>query len=166
MKKIIVAAKSKNNVIGIKNDLAWSMPADLEHYHNLVRGSWAIMGRTTYESTYEPVPLQHTIVITRNKDYLVEDDTVKVAHSLAASFDYAAQNKQKQVFILGGGNIYAQAIKLADEMVITEIDIEVNGDTYFPTINSNKWQIVKKVEYKADHENPYDYAFVFYNRKP
>lgn len=165
MKKIIVAAKSKNNVIGLNNDLVWSMPADLEHYHNLVRENWAIMGRTTYESTYEPVPLQHTIVVTRNKDYQVKDNTVSVVYSLEASFHYAEQHGQKQIFILGGGNIYTQAIKIADEMVITEIDVEAKGDTYFPSIDLEQWEVIKKVAHKADNQNAYDYAFVFYKRK-
>jgi len=165
MKKIIVAAKSKNRVIGIENDLAWSMPADLEHYHNLVRGGWAIMGRTTYESTYEPVPLQKTIVVTRNKNYSTQDSSVKVVNSLHTGFEYAKQNHQEQVFILGGGNIYKQAIDMVDEMVITEIEVEVKGDTYFPIIDLSQWKVAKKMKYKADENNAYDYAFVFYERK-
>jgi dihydrofolate reductase len=163
MKKIIVAAKSKNHVIGVNNDLAWSMPADLKHYHDLVRGSWAIMGRTTYESSYEPVPLQKTIVVTRNEDYRVEDASVKVVHSIEDGFLYAKKHHQPQVFILGGGHVYEQAMALADEMVLTEIEAIVDGDTFFPEIDLNYWQMVKKIEYAADPQNPYDYAFVFYN---
>ena len=165
MKKIIVAAKLKNNIIGINNDLAWSMPADLKHYHDLVRGSWAIMGRTTYESVYEPVPLQKTIIITRNSNYNVQDNSVKIVNSIEAGFRYAKHSNQQQIFVLGGGKIYEQAINMVDEMVITEIEIEANGDTYFPKIDLNKWQISKRIEHKADIENPYNYAFVFYNRK-
>ena len=162
MKKIIVAAKSRNNIIGINNDLAWSMPADLKHYHDLVREGWAIMGRTTYESTYEPVPLQKTIVVTRNKDYRTEDNTVKIVNNLERAFEYAKENNRQEVFVLGGGNIYEQAINMVDEMVITEIEVEVDGDTIFPNIDLNEWQITKKIKHKADNENPYDYAFVFY----
>lgn len=164
MEKIIVAAKSTNNVIGLNDDLAWSMPADLEHYHNMVRGHWAIVGRTTYESTYEPVPVERMIIITRNSSYTPKDKNDVAVLSINAALDYAQKHGKDKVFILGGGNIYQQFMNIADEMVITEVKTVVDGDTFFPEIDFDIWKEVRREQHLADAANPFDYNFVFYER--
>ena len=132
----IIAAVSNNGVIGVDNKLPWDLPEDLKRFKELTTGNVVIMGRKTYESIGKPLPNRINIVITRNKDFFVPD--VLTANSLNSALLKAGGNKD--IFIIGGGEIYKQSMDFVDKLYITEVDMEVEGDTTFPTI-SDKWNI-------------------------
>jgi dihydrofolate reductase len=163
MKKIIMAAVSRNNVIGKDNDLVWHLPADLTFFKKTTLGHTLIMGRKTLESLANPLPKRVTWVITRNKNYSCEGATV--FHSLESAIVTAEQSGLESVFILGGGDIYRQAISIADKLIITEVHAEFEGDTRFPEINLAIWKEIKREDHKADEKNFCDYSFVEYERR-
>ena len=164
MEKIIMVAKARNNVIGRDNKLIWHLPADLKYFKQTTLGHTLIMGRKTFESLSNPLPHRDSWVVTRNKDYKAEG--VRIFHSLESAIDAAEQAGLDTVFILGGGEIYRQAMDFADKLLVTEVHAAFDGDTWFPEIDRETWQEVKREEHKADERNKYDFAFVEYVRKP
>ncbi|MFC5271932.1 dihydrofolate reductase [Adhaeribacter terreus] len=153
----LVVAMAENNVIGKNNQLIWHLPADLKHFKNLTSGHPIIMGRKTYESIGKPLPNRTNIVITRQEDYKPEG--VLVAHSLSEGL-MLAQQLDTNIFVIGGAEIYKQAMFLADTIYLTEVHHEFEGDTFFPEIDTLLWVETEREEHKADEKNPYDYAFV------
>ncbi|MCG8309560.1 MAG: dihydrofolate reductase [Cytophagales bacterium] len=163
MIKIIMAAKASNNVIGKNNDLVWHLPADLRYFKETTKGHTLIMGRKTFESLGNPLPHRESWVITRNENYTSEG--IRTFHSLESAIDAGEKLGLDTVFILGGGEVYRQAINIADKMIITEVHSEFEGDTYFPEIDPKTWKEIDRIEHKADEKNNYDYAFVIYLRR-
>ena len=159
----IMAAVAGNGVIGKDNDLAWHLPADLRHFKRTTTGHYIIMGRKTFESLGKPLPNRTNIIVTRNPDYRQEGAIV--AHSLQAALDLAERGDQEKVFILGGGEIYRQAMSLADYMYITEVHAEFEGDTFFPEIDMSVWKEVRREDHPADEKNAYAYSFVEYAKR-
>jgi len=167
MQKIIVAAKSDNNVIGKDGDLPWHLPADLAHFKNLIRGGYLISGRKSYESPQGDEIFElgsHSIIITRQQDYQVRRGA-KVAHSLEESYQIAEADGAETVFVLGGAGIYEQTVNEVDKLLITEIHATFKGDTFFPKINPAIWREASRKDYPADAENPYPYSFVEYVKR-
>ncbi len=160
MIKIIIAAKSNNNVIGKGNDLVWHMPADLKFFMNKTKGHFVIMGRKTFESLGKPLPGRPTIIITRNKNYHFEG--CWVVDTIEKAFVIAENEGQELVYILGGAQIYEKTINLADKMFITEIQSDFEGDTFFPDIDPSYWEEVGREQHQPDEKNKYPYAFVEY----
>ena len=140
----IIAAVSNNGVIGVDNKLPWDLPEDLKRFKELTTGNVVIMGRKTYESIGKPLPNRINIVITRNKDFFVPD--VLTANSLNSALLKAGGNKD--IFIIGGGEIYEQSMGFADKLYITEVDMEVEGDTKFPTI-SDQWSVTEENKFNG-----------------
>ena len=132
----IIAAVSKNGVIGVDNKLPWDLPEDLKKFKEITTGNVVIMGRKTYESIGKALPNRINIVVTRDKNFFVPG--VLSANSLDSALLKAGGNKD--IFIIGGGEIYKQSMGFADKLYITEVDMEVEGDTTFPKI-SNTWNI-------------------------
>lgn len=129
-------ALAKNNVIGLNNTLPWHLPEDLKHFRALTTGHHIIMGRKTYESLGRLLPDRTTVIVTRNKDYQV--DGALIAHSLDAAV--ALCKNDDEVFVIGGAELYQVGIKLANKLYITEIELEVAGDAYFPAYDVAEWQ--------------------------
>ena len=140
----IIAAVSKNGVIGVDNKLPWDLPEDLKRFKELTTGNVVIMGRKTYESIGKPLPNRINIVVTRDKNFFTPN--VIVANSLDSALLKAGGNKD--IFIIGGGEIYKQSIGFADKLYITEVDMEVEGDTTFPTI-SDQWSVIEENEFNG-----------------
>lgn len=160
MRISIIAAMSRNRVIGRDNRLPWRLPADLARFKKLTMGRCLLMGRKTFESIGRPLPGRTTIVITRQKDYAPAD--VRVAHSLEEALGKAIGD---EVFIAGGAEIYRQALPLADRLYLTVIQKSFEGDAYFPELDKSSWQLVWEADHKKDEDNPYDYGFLLYERK-
>lgn len=158
MIKSIIVAKSSNHVIGKNNSLIWHMPADLRRFKQKTLGHYIIMGRKTLESMKKPLPGRTSIVVTRNKDYKAEGCII--VHNIQDAFSIAEENKQEEVFILGGAEIYKLTLDLADKIYLTEIKADFDGDAFFPAIDYDQWQIIHHEEYEADDKNPYPYAFI------
>ena len=156
---ILIAAQSKNRVIGKENKLLWSLPADMKHFRDTTKGSVVIMGRKTYESIGRPLPNRINIVISSNKNLLI--DGCIVVDSIKKAIRKAGSNSD--VFIIGGGEIYKQCMPLADKIILTEIDKEFEGDAYFPEIDKS-WVKVSKKDFTPDEKNEYSYSFIEYER--
>lgn len=140
----IIAAVSANGVIGSDNDMPWHIPEDLRRFKEITSGHHVIMGRNTYESIGKPLPNRTNIIITRNKDY--KADGCIVVHTLQEALGYSRDKKEKEVFIIGGGQIYDQTIQMANKIYLTRIQEVVKGDTYFPFIDFEKTWTIENLE--------------------
>lgn len=157
----IIVAMAKNRVIGINNTLPWHLPADLRHFKTLTMGHHILMGRKTYESIGKPLPGRMSVVITRNIDYNAEG--VMVAHTLDAAIVKCSDDSE--IFIIGGAEIYAQALNLADKLYITEIQKNVIGDAEFPDFNLSEWQEASRIIHHQDIPEPLEFHFIEYQRR-
>ncbi|MBO6212422.1 dihydrofolate reductase [Algoriella sp.] len=157
----VIVAKASNNVIGAKNDLIWHLPNDLKHFKNLTSGHPIIMGRKTFESLGRPLPNRTNIVVTRDKDWQAEN--IEKVFSLEKAIE-SAKKINEDIYIIGGGNIYKQAMEFADVLYITEVHHEFEGDTYFPEIDEEIWEEVARENFMKDEKHPYAYSYVTYKR--
>lgn len=159
----IIVAAGEDNAIGKDNSLIWHLSDDLKHFKSLTSGHHIIMGRKTFESFPKPLPNRTHIVITRQKDYKVPSGVI-VVNNLEDALDAARSDKQP--FIIGGGEIYKQAIPLADKLEITRVHSTFeNADTFFPEIDDSKWLEVSRKTHDADEKHAYSFSFITYFRK-
>lgn len=156
MIKSIVVAVASNHAIGRNNDLLWHLPEDLKRFKSLTTGHHIIMGRKTYDSIGKPLPKRTSVVISANRNLTIEG--VAVVHSLQEAFEFC--EGEEEVFIIGGGRIYEQALAHADKLYYTQVDVELDGDTYFPEIRLDDWDILKKERVEQSETNAY--AFTYY----
>lgn len=163
MRILLIAAVAKNGVIGKENDLVWKIPTDFKRFKALTSDNYILMGRKTFESLGKPLPNRTHLVITRNPDYQVPEGH-HVFKSVEDAFIYCNKLGIEKLYVIGGGEIYKQTMPLADELVITEVDAEPEGDTYFPEIDPNIWKIVSKESHPADEKNQYPFSFVDYEK--
>ena len=157
----VIVAKASNNVIGAKNELIWHLPNDLKHFKNLTSGHPIIMGRKTFESLGRPLPNRTNIVITRDKNW--QGENVEKEFSLEKAIE-SAKKINEDIYIIGGGNIYKQAMEFADVLYITEVHHEFEGDTYFPEIDEEIWEEVDRENFMKDEKHSYAYSYVTYKR--
>jgi len=156
----LIAAVARNGVIGIDNRLPWHLPADLQHFKALTLGNTVIMGRKTWESLpakFRPLPGRRNVVVTRDGSYRAEGAVV--ALSLPAAIEAAETG---EAFVIGGAELYAAALPLADRLELTEIDAAFEGDTHFPAIAPHRWRETARETHRA--EAGFDYAFVSYRK--
>ena len=163
MKISIIVAVANNNAIGRKGDLLFHISADLRRFKEITMGHPIIMGRKTFESFPKgPLPGRQNIVITRQNDYARDGITVVGSFSEALT----ATGDVDEVFVIGGGEIYREAIKYASKIYLTEIDADVvDADTFFPTIDTDEWQIDEESGWIADERSGVDYCFVCLSRQ-
>ena len=157
----LIVAMARNRTIGVNNTLPWRCPEDLKHFKALTMGHHMIMGRKTFDSIGKPLPGRTTVVVTRNSDLQIEG--CQMAHSLKAAF--AACAGDDETFIVGGAELYRQAIPLADTLYITEIQQDVDGDAYFPEFDKNAWRETARVVGSQTTPQPLNFHFVTYRRK-
>lgn len=152
----LIAAIGKNNELGADNQLMWHLPADMKFFRETTRGATVIMGRLTYESIGRPLPNRRNIVITSNPDY--RPDGVEIFPSLETAV--SAASSDETVFIIGGAHVYADSLKYADELILTELDAEFpEADVFFPEFDKAEWNC----ELIAEHtENGITYRHVRY----
>lgn len=160
----LIVATSINNAIGKSNQLLWHLPADLKFFKSTTMGCPVIMGRKTFQSIGRVLPGRKNIVITRDKTFNTNKEFDIVVES---SLDTAIKhlNNEKEVFIIGGGEIYKQSLPLVNTIYKTLVDIELEGDTYFPEINLSEFELVWEEKHKADDKNKMDYTFQKFERK-
>lgn len=163
MKLSIIAAVANNQVIGNKNRLIWHMPADLKFFKNKTLGHTMIMGRKTFESIGKPLPGRKTIVVTQQENY--DAKGCETAGSFKDALKLAKDDGE--VFVVGGAEIYNQAMNhyYTKTLYITRIFADFDGDTFFPEIDSNEWQIVERNDFEPDKDNKYPYSFRKFKRK-
>ena len=157
----IIAAIGKNGELGKDNDLIWHLPNDLKRFKKVTTGRHIIMGRKTFESLGKPLPNRKTIIITRNQNYHVEGCIV--VNSLEEALRAASPDPNP--YILGGAEIYKQAMKIADYLDLTLVEATFDADAFFPKINANNWEEISRQDFKADKEHEYNYSFVTYKKK-
>lgn len=162
----LIAAMSRNRVIGIDQHLPWHLPQDLAHFKRMTWKKPLVMGRSTFMSIGRPLPSRYNIVLTRDTSF--EAEGVKICHSLedalAEAQRYAVEQGQDEVMVIGGGEIYAQAMPYADYLHLTEIALTLDGDTHFPPIDERVWEEEAREEGTPDEGQP-AYAFVTYARR-
>jgi len=162
MKVSLIVAASENRVIGKDRNLIWHLPRDMRFFKEITQGHHVIMGRKNFESIphkFRPLPNRTNIVITRQCDYKAEGSIV--VNSLEESLEIAKQNGDLEPFIIGGGQIYKLALDagLVDKIYLTKIHHVLDGDTFFPELNSD-WIEVDRKDYVKDEENNYNYSFI------
>ena len=157
MLTIIVATDAQRG-IGINNTLPWRLPEDMAHFKRITSGHPVIMGRKTFESIGRALPNRRNIVITRNRDW--RHDGVETVASLAAAVALAGQ---APAFIIGGAQVYAEAIGIADQLLITEIGKSFDCDAFFPVPDASAWHETARTAYHSE-TNGFDYAFVTLRR--
>ncbi|WVD67397.1 type 3 dihydrofolate reductase [Orbus sturtevantii] len=152
----IIVAMANQRVIGLDNQMPWHLPADLAWFKKNTLNKPIIMGRKTFESIGRPLPNRHNIIISRTPQ-LSTNPQISWVTSLEEAINIAKKNEE--VFIIGGGNIYQQALAYADRLYLTHINAELKGDTCFPDYSSSQWQQIFQETHHADDKNPYDYTF-------
>jgi len=157
----IIVAMAQNRTIGVNNTLPWRCPEDLKHFKTLTMGYHMIMGRKTFDSIGKPLPGRTTVIVTRNTELKVEG--CLVAHSLQEAI--TASKDDAEIFIVGGAEIYAQALPLADTLYITEIQQDVDGDAHFPEFDRNAWQETAREVRSQTEPQTLQYHFVTYRRR-
>ena len=158
----IIVAKSKNNAIGKDNKLLWYIPDDLKRFKKLTTGHTIIMGRKTFESLGKVLPNRLHIVLTRDENYKIDNENVKIIHDTFQLETYIKDENEN--FVIGGAQIYASLISKCEKLYITQINKDFIGDSYFPKINENEWKIIEKIEGPKD-ENNFNYEYITYERK-
>ena len=158
----IIVAMAENGVIGRDMDLPWHISADLKRFKALTMGHHIVMGRKTFESIGRLLPGRTTVIVTRQPDYQV--DGAVIVNSLGAA--QAAATDDSELFIIGGGQIYEIALPLADRLHVTRVHTEVDGDTSFPAIDWDQWELVSAERHDADEKNDHDFTFESYRRMP
>lgn len=162
MEKCLIVAIADNNAIGRGNALLWHISEDLKFFRRQTIGCPVIMGRKTFESIGRPLPHRINIVISRRD---VAPDGVALVHSLGEAFEIAEATNLERCFVMGGGQIYAQALDLVDKLVVTHVHTVIeNADTFFPEIDPSVWKVEERSDLQHDEETGYDFEFVTYVR--
>jgi len=163
MRLIILAAVANNQVIGNNNQLLWHLPSDLKRFKETTMGHTMIMGRKTFESIGKPLPGRKTIVITRNEHYAANG--CEVVTNLREAL--CKVKDECNVFVVGGGDVYRQTINLylTRKLYITRVYANFEGDSFFPTVDCDKWELFEREDHQADEKNPYPYSFLTYKRR-
>lgn len=152
----LIAATSTNHALGKDNQLVWHLPNDFKRFKTLTSGHFIIMGRKTFESFPKPLPNRTHVIITRQKNYEVPEGCIVVS-SLEKAIEACPKNEE--IYIIGGGEIYKQAIEIADKVELTRVHTEVEADTFFPEINLEEWKIVFEEHHAKDENHAFDFTF-------
>lgn len=158
----LIAAMGKNREIGFKGKLPWDLPSELNHFRETTRGCPVIMGRRTHESIGRPLPGRKNIIITRDPSYSAEGCvTVGTIEDALA----AAKDGDKEIFVIGGTEIFKLAFPYAQKMILTFVDASPEADTYFPEFDESEWREIKRSLHQKDSENPHDFTIKTYEKK-
>ncbi|MDR5892462.1 dihydrofolate reductase [Halomonas mongoliensis] len=162
----MIAAMDRNRVIGVDNQLPWYLPEDLKFFKRMTQAKPLVMGRKTFQSIGRPLPGRLNIVVTRDSSF--HHDGIRVCHDLASALALADQQATidgvEEIMVMGGAEIYAQALEHASRLYLTEVDIEVEGDARFPELDMDEWEEVQRVPGTPSEGQP-AYDFVEYRRR-
>ena len=158
-----IVATAKSRVIGKDNGIPWYLPADLKYFKKTTLHHHIIMGRNSYESIGRPLPKRTNIIVTRNAFFIASG--CLIVHSIEEALQLAMTNGEEEAFIIGGAQIYAQSLPYWDRLYLTDVDIDVKGDTYFPAIDFELWEEVASEFHAPDDKNEHAYTFRILERK-
>lgn len=162
MRISLIAAVAENGVIGGKNKLLWHLPDDLKRFKTLTKGHPVIMGRKTYESIGHPLPGRKNIVITHQEDLQISG--CEVVSSLEKAIASAKSGRPEEIFIIGGGEIYKQAMGIADRMYLTHVHASPEGDAFFPSFDASQWKVIEEEEHPIDKDHALRFTYKTYER--
>ncbi|WP_132053846.1 dihydrofolate reductase [Pseudocnuella soli] len=157
-----VVAADEGGVIGKANQLPWHLPNDLKYFKNLTWAMPILMGRKTFESIGKPLPGRQSIVITRNGDW--QYPGVLVVHSVAEALEAAKTAGVKEIFVIGGAEIFASAMPQAQRLYLTRVHHRFDGDVFLPSIDDSEWNLVREQHCSADEKNAYAHTFQVWER--
>lgn len=157
-----IVAASENNIIGVKNGLPWRLPSDFRYFKNKTWGMPVIMGRNTYESMKKDLPGRINIVVTKKTDWHPEN--VFVTHTIEEAVAKAKESEAREIFIIGGGEIFSQTIGCVDRIYLTRVHTTIEGDTSYPELDVSKWKRIKEDSFPADEKNNYPYTFEIWEK--
>jgi dihydrofolate reductase len=159
----LIVAVSENGVIGRAGGLPWRLSADLKHFKKTTMGHHLIIGRRTWDEVGKPLPGRTMVVVTRSRRFAPAG--VRVAHSLKEALDLARNDDEP--FIGGGAHIYRMALEndLVDRIYLTRVHADVEGDTFFPDLDLDEWELVSEERHEADERDEHPYSFLVYERK-
>ena len=166
----LIVAASDNRVIGLAGKIPWHLPADMRYFRKKTEGHPIIMGRKTFQSIGKVLPNRRNIVISR-QEFPAKPLEFDVAHSLeealkiAQSVSSTRSSPEDEVFVIGGGEIYAQALPLADRIYFTHVYGKFEGDAFFPMLDPHQWHEIDREDHAANAENPCNYSFITYERQ-
>ena len=158
----LVVAAANNNTIGKDGKMPWHLPADMKHFKNITWGMPVIMGRKTFESLGKPLSGRKNIVISRQPDFKAE--RIVIVKNFDDALFAAKQTDAKEVFVIGGGEIYRLAYENAKRIYLTRVKAEPEGDVFFPDLDPKEWFLVSEDEHTADEKQQYSYSFQIWER--
>lgn len=161
----LIAALTQNHVIGLNNDLPWSLPDDMKYFMQTTIGHHVVMGRKNYDSLpvkFKPLPKRTNIVITRQKEFVAPG--CHIFSSIEQAIALAKTANENELFIIGGAEIYKLGLPLANRLYLTEIKTTLAGDTYFPEFDRTQWKAVSRQAHPADDRHRFAFDFVIYER--
>jgi dihydrofolate reductase len=159
----LVVAAAENNVIGKNNQLLWRLPNDTKFFKNTTWGMPVIMGRKTFDSLGKPLAGRTNIVITRQKNWTAPG--AHVVATLEEAIAAAADTDAKEAFVIGGGEIYALALPLAQRIYLTRVHTTLDGDAYFPEFDEQQWELLSNLDFPADEKHAYAYSFQVWGKR-
>jgi dihydrofolate reductase len=163
----LIAALTRNRVIGVNNGLPWHLPDDMKYFMQTTKGHHVVMGRKNYESIpekFRPLPNRTNLVVTRQPILTLPGCTV--VHSVDEAVEIALKAGEPELFIIGGSAIYQLGLPMTDRLYLTEIKAELTGDITFPPVNAKEWKETSRIPHGTDARHAYAFDFVIYDRNP
>lgn len=160
---ILIAAAGDGNELGREGELPWHLPDDFRHFKQQTMGHPMVMGRKTFETFPKPLPNRLHIIVTRDRTYRVDHPLCRVSHSLEEALEAAAGHDR--VYIIGGGEIYRQALPYATGVELTRVHGRFEADTYFPELDPARWELVAEAGHPADDRHAYPFTFLTYKKR-
>lgn len=158
----LIVAMAKNRIIGVGGKIPWHLPNELQLFKSVTMGHHIIMGRKTYESINRLLPGRTTVIVTRQKNYMIPG--AKIAHTLDEAIALCVGDSE--IFVIGGGELYRAAMPKADRIYLTVVDAEPAGDTYMPEFDAAQWRVHSTQRYCKDERHAHDYRFEIHDRVP
>lgn len=168
IRKSLMAALAQNGVIGRDNKLPWHLPEDLRYFKRITMSKPIIMGRKTFESIGRPLPGRLNIVVTHQRDWPCPAGAMRAGsleEALNRAMSQAETDDADEVLVIGGAQIYAEALDRVDRLYLTRVHAAVAGDAYFPPVDWTCWRELSREDFHASADNPYDYSFIVYERR-
>jgi dihydrofolate reductase len=162
----LIVAVSENGVIGRDGDMPWRLPSDLKRFKQVTVGKPVIMGRKTFQSIGRPLPGRANILVTRSQDYRPDGVVCMpdLEEAIAFAAKIASESGETEIFVIGGGEIYRQALPRADRVYFTQVHMTVDGDTTFPELDKLEWRETSRCRHEASEHDSVDYSFVVFER--
>lgn len=158
-----IVAMNQDRVIGFENQIPWYLPADLKYFKKKTMGHPVLMGRKCFQSIGNPLPGRTNIIVTRDPYFIVSNCII--VHSIEEGLLWSKRNNEKEIFIIGGGEIYNQSVHLWNRLYVTLVDVPCKGDTWFPEINLEEWKVSFREDHLADEKNKMSYSFIQYEKR-